>query len=522
MKKIFFYSKLLNIFIITVLLVTACPLFTISAKAYYDPYEEGFGIHNAIQYAITYSEQDISQNRISDENGGNCTYFIGKCLIAGGLETDDKWNDDDTERPILGYSNAFNRFTNVNQTRDYLFEAKSYPIQSFVYSFDGNLPYLPSAGDIIQIDKNLDGKCEHSAFCIGNQKDNDGNFTLTVAQNSPNIIVPFDELLSWYKGNDKIKIYYIRMTNTAGLIEVTDKYIGKTIAIKSLEVNQYVSSNTDQNVTTVDTCANQSNTSTWEYFEVKANEYGEIGFKSMSNGNYLSAKIDLNYSFAPIRAAYGQTYSQPQCWESFRIYEKDGIQYIQSQANGKWLQVVADNTDHPVKAASKMASTWERFQIEIVDYSPNNNAVWEVPSQNYSGDTSNYSSNSTIVSQYYWKTNYINGWYEGEWNNNHPNGFGKLTYDEANIYRYTLGDNRAIYYEGEFLDGLRYGYGTVVYENGYKDEGTFYGWWQDGKIVFEGKRWLINDTYNGYWPITITATSSTSADTVYGDWQSVE
>lgn len=144
--------------------------------------------------------------------------------------------------------------------------------------------------------------------------------------------------------------------------------------------------------------------------------------------------------------------------------------------------------------------------------------VSEIPSVDIpTNNSSNNSSNSTIVSQYYWKTNYINGWYEVEWNNNHPNGWSNLTYDESNKYRYTIGDNKAISYEGEFLDGLRYGYGTVVYENGYKDEGTFYGWWQDGKIIFKGKRWLINDTYNEYWPITITATgTSTSAPPDYG------
>ena len=323
--------------------------------------------------------------------------------------------------------------------------------------------------------------------------------------------------------NYSCKYYVVHMTDTSGMVDVTNKYINKTIAIKSIEVNQYLSSNTDQNIATIDALANRSTTSTWEYFKVEAGDYGEVGLRSVANGNYLSARIDINSKFAPIRAAYGQTYEKPLSWESFRIYEKNGIQYIQSQANGKWIQVVADNTDHPVKAASKMVSTWERFQIEIVDYSPNNNTVSEIPSADIPTNISNGSPDSTIVSQYYWKTNYINGWYEGEWNNNNPNGWGKLTYDESNKYRYTLGDNKALYYEGEFLDGLRYGYGTVVYENGYKDEGTFYGWWQDGKIIFEGKRWLINDTYNGYWPVTITATgTSTSAPPEYGDWHSVK
>lgn len=52
---------------------------------------------------------------------------------------------------------------------------------------------------------------------------------------------------------------------------------------------------------------------------------------------------------------------------SFRIYEKDSVQYIQSQANGKWVQIVANNADRPLKAANKKVSTWERFQIETIN-----------------------------------------------------------------------------------------------------------------------------------------------------------
>lgn len=525
MKKNRFFSKLLSFFIITAVITAACPYFTISAKDNYDPYEEAFNIHNAVQYAMTNAEQDISLNKIPDKKGGDCTYFVSKCLAAGGLPMDnDKWCDDDSKIFFNTWVSkpAYTAFTNVDALRKYLFKEKKYAVKEFKYSFDGNLSSLPSAGDIIQIDSNFDGKGEHSVFCVGYQNDKDGNLKLLVAQHSPNKIVSFHEFLSWYKKYGKIRIYYIHMTDTYGLADVTNKYIGKYIAIKSMETDQYVSSNTDQDTTTIDVLANRAAASTWEYFKAEAGDYGEIGFRSVGNGNYLSAKIDINSKFAPIRAAYGKTYEKPQSWESFRIYEKKGIQYIQSQANGKWLQADADHADHPVKAASKEVRSWECFKIEIADYSPNNNAVSEVPSQNLSGDTSSNLSDSTVVSQYYWKTNYINGWYEGRWYNNHPNGWGKLTYDKSNKYHYTIGDNKAMYYEGGFSDGLRYGYGTVVYENGYKDEGTFYGLWQKGKIVFKGKRWLINDTYNGYWPITITAESSTSADTEYGKWHSAK
>lgn len=511
MRKNNFCIKLLSVIIVTTLLMTTCPYFTLPAKASQDPYEDGFNPHDAIAYAVAYAEQEQSLNKITDENGGDCTYFVSKCLSAGGLPMDDnKWNDDDTWSLFGGYTNAYNTFTNVDLLRNYLSNEKHYTVQSFEYSFDGDLPYLPSAGDIIQIDANLnDGIANHSALCIGYRKDDNNNLKLSVAQHSPNKIVSFDELLSWYEHYGTIKIYYIRMTDTSGLVDVTNQYIDKYITIRSLEVDQYVSSDTDQDIATVDALANRSAASTLEIFHVEAGDNGEIGLRAIGNKNYLSARIDLDYAFAPIRAAYGQNYDKPQTWESFRIYEKDGIQYIQSQANGKWIQVVADHANHPLKAASKKVSTWERFQIEIVD------------------PASNSSSNATIVNQYFWKSDYNEGWYVGEWNDGQPNGYGRLTYDDFSDGKYYSLDFetyecKALYYEGQFSDGYRYGEGTVVYENGYKDEGTFYGSWQNDKIVFQGKRWLINDQYNGYWPITIIASGTSSSNIEYGSWQSVE
>ena len=144
--------------------------------------------------------------------------------------------------------------------------------------------------------------------------------------------------------------------------------------------------------------------------------------------------------------------------------------------------------------------------------------------ESYIGEWNN---GPSVVSQYFWKSDYNEGWYEGEWSDGQPNGYGKLTYDDfadGKYYALTFStyDCKALYYEGQFSNGYRYGEGTVVYENGYIDEGTFYGSWQDGKIVFQGKRWLINDTYNGYWPITITASGTTTSNTEYGNWQSVK
>lgn len=92
------------------------------------------------------------------------------------------------------------------------------------------------------------------------------------------------------------------------------------------------------------------------------------------------------------------------------------------------------------------------------------------------------------------------GEYYGGWEDEYPQGFGRLTYrhfidDTYYTITYQGETYRALYYEGEFDHGWRVGQGTVVYEGGFRDEGTFYGKWEPGKIVFRGKRWLNDDRY---------------------------
>ena len=325
---------------------------------------------------------------------------------------------------------------------------------------------------------------------------------------NPRIIMS-NELVDY--GNNHYQLY----SYSSVLSDVTEKYIGKTIAIKSLEANRYVSANTDKDVTGINAAVNRTDASTWEYFDVIAGDYGVVGFKAHANGNYLSARIDQNEQQAYIQAAYGQNYTKPQSWESFRIFEKDGIQFIQSVANGKWVQAATNETDNPLKAAGTYTSTWERFKIEITNISSTDNL-----GHDQSSDT-NRTANTTKVSQHYHGSDYNEGWYEGEWSNDHPNGWGKITYDDFDDGKYySIGDGtneyRAQYYEGNFSNGWRVGYGTVVYSGGWKDEGTFYGQWQAGKVVFKGKRWYGN----GYWPLTITASSATLGSDTYGEWVS--
>ena len=117
----------------------------------------------------------------------------------------------------------------------------------------------------------------------------------------------------------------------------------------------------------------------------------------------------------------------------------------------------------------------------------------------------------------YHGSGYNEGYYYGWWRDGMPQGYGHLTYDnfgDGKTYSLTIGEHeyRGLYYEGEFDKGYRVGQGTVVYEGGYKDEGIFYGIWSEGKKVFEGKRWLINDTYNCYYELEVWATGPITAD----------
>lgn len=124
-------------------------------------------------------------------------------------------------------------------------------------------------------------------------------------------------------------------------------------------------------------------------------------------------------------------------------------------------------------------------------------------------------------------TPYVEGFYYGFWKDGMPQGYGRLTYDGfADEQYYSLNvegqSYKALYYEGEFNRGNRSGKGVVVYEAGFKDEGIFNGPWADGIIVFEGKRWFIKDTYNGYYDVVVTATSGITSDTDYGKWHPVD
>ena len=532
-------KRITALFLMTLLILA---MFPVSAFASNSIYEQAYNVHNAIWYAEQWAGNDgkagrgvynsDKYERVPANRGYDCTNFVSQCLVAGGIPETSQWNSDRTY--FLGYRDAYNTFVNVDLLCKYL-SGCGYTVE------EGNSVSV-SAGDVVQFDWQNDGIYDHSTFCVGSVNGkpcyaaHDSNRFMEPYENIVNDPSHYTVIVGGELLQSGISIRVIHLTDTAGLKDISEKYVGKTIAIKSIESNQYVSANTDQYDSYINAMANRSTASTWEYFDVVQGDYGEIGFRSRSTGNFLSARIDDNDKYAYIQsAAYSHNYSKPQSWESFRIFEKSGVQYIQSQANGKWVQSATNEADNPLKAAGSAASTWERFQIEIVNTSSNSGSG--TTSGNSAGSTSGGStqggsSGTTYVENQYYRNpqaTFTEGYYTGEWSNGAPNGYGKIVFSDVNGdgKRYSIATNTTTYYalsyEGYFSNGFRYGRGTTYYEGGYRDEGTYYGAWEANKVVFEGNRWLSNDLYNGYWPswTIIAANTTTSKSETHGDWVSV-
>ena len=361
-----FVSWLLSASLIIVLIV---PCLMTSASANNTVYEDAYKIYDMIGYADEYTDYEGDHNPSYHFYEKDCTNFVSQCIsVAGGIPQEGYF------APDSGKKN-YHPWTVPEDLYIYLTQEKGYNSSSFSrgYSIDHEKSIASawvsgsveiSVGDVVFFD--FGSGITHAAVIVGY---NSFGVPCYAAHTNTRWMYPLWDVVvdREYSYTASYNYYIVHMTDTTGLADVTSRYIGKTVAIKSIEVEQYISSDTNQNVDTVDAVANRNTASTWEYFDVIANKYGSVGFKSHANGNYLSSRIDLNSTSAPVRAAYGQNYTEPQSWESFRIYEKNGIQYIQSQANGKWVQVVANETSHPIKASACAASTWEQFSIEMVE-----------------------------------------------------------------------------------------------------------------------------------------------------------
>jgi hypothetical protein len=144
--------------------------------------------------------------------------------------------------------------------------------------------------------------------------------------------------------------------NSDELTEVTAQFIGKKIALKSIENGKYMSS--WQNEKSAPLYARVDKALEWEIFETVGTSDGWIGFKGV-NGKFVSARGENKN--VPLTTEADKL----QKWECFKIYKKGGDFYIKSQANGQWVTVCIDIENAPLRARADDASTWERFKIEI-------------------------------------------------------------------------------------------------------------------------------------------------------------
>ena len=139
-------------------------------------------------------------------------------------------------------------------------------------------------------------------------------------------------------------------------VDVTYRFIGKTVTISSVQNGKYVSSR--QNSKDSPLYASADKASAWERFEVVSAENGYAAFRA-DNKRYVSAVI--NNKDVPLRS----TASKIQNWERFRIFEHDGSYYIQA-FNGRWVSAAVGTKNSPLRAAASNPRSWERFIISII------------------------------------------------------------------------------------------------------------------------------------------------------------
>lgn len=478
--------------ILIVLLLIAC------SPVYGAAYDNAYNIDAAISYAEKYA---YGTNGKYIRYGSDCTNFVSQCIAdpdeGGGIAAEGNFRyrgGVDYDHPWTVAEDLFRYLTG----------------KGYKYDFYPSAAYIPHVsihvGDLIFFDWNesdsdgithvviVVGFTVSGVPCYAGHTENRWMEPLHV-----NTVLTGSTSMYEYLSYESWDMYVVHMTDTDGFKEVTKNYIGKTVTIKSLETGKYLSSNTDDSTANTDVIANRDAADSWEQFDVIAGDYGAVGFKAHGNSNFLSTRRDVSKEYAPIRAC-AQTYQQ---WEAFRIFEKDGVQYIQSQCTGKWLQASVSESDNPIKAAASAASTWERFHLEAISSGSGASGVSTGGTTSAVSPTGGNASASRgaspggaalrgTVSRRYQGSNYNEGWYEGEWSNGKPNGYGKITYDDFEDGKYYSlsvdnSEYKALYYEGGFQDGTRYGTGKVVYEEGWREEGTYYGTWTAGKKVFEGR-----------------------------------
>ena len=348
---------------------------TVSANP--DVYENAFNLHNAITFANDHVYDNDFDSSYKLKFASDCTNYVSSILhFGGGMKADNNWCPP-KNAGINGHGAEPSYWFNANDLYRYLC-SKGYRHIELSSTDRNSLKYYVKPGDVIFYDWGDNGKdnwitgikvsdCvyDHAAFCVG--YDSDGN-PLVDAHSNPNKekYIILDE---GAYGNYTLSV--MQITDRLDLQDVTNQFIDKTVAIRSIKVNKYISSDTDNVAAEKNAVANRDTYDKWELFDVIGGELsGEAGFRA-ANRNFLAARTDKSANFAPVQACWGSTYSKPQTCESFRIYKKGGAYFLQSQANGKWVQAVAENDPaHTIMASAKEASSWEQFDIVIVNKNP--------------------------------------------------------------------------------------------------------------------------------------------------------
>lgn len=288
-------------------------------------YDNYYSIHGAIAYAEK-NAYNPEYQPIPDEKGGDCTNFVSHCITeGGGIPEDGTFNKN---------ASIWNSYTYTYTPSFYkYFASKGYKIDAIFANCPVSFNVNP--GDLVIYDFDYDHEADHAAIVVGKSADG----IPLIAEHSPPLFCNGSYLapINPQKDMSKVAIYFIHMTNTQGMTDVTSQFDGREICLYSKKIGETISVDGRNR------------------FTVTCNSYGEAGFKT-SDGCYLSVNINENDKSSP---AFVREKEQ-QYWESYRIFTKGNSYYIQSMANGKWLQI---DDKYVLRARGSSASTWEEFEL---------------------------------------------------------------------------------------------------------------------------------------------------------------
>jgi cell wall-associated NlpC family hydrolase len=329
-------------------------------------YENAYNIHRVLTYAAEYYNKENKKfptlSRADFEILGlnpkywttlfdapDCTNFVSQCLYDGGLPLSSDWK-------YKGGRDGFHPWTVAPDLYRYLL--------NLGYSSEKTLSnsYLIRPGDVVFFDWGIGEGISHAAICVKN----DGKESY-MAQHSPNREA---QSFATYKSiYPKLTAYIVHMTDSSGLTEVTSSYKGKTIYLTSRRP-----ATNGLKIITSPKATVSANPAT--AFTVTLNKFGEASFVTSSKQylvTYIGTDSELSRidrRFASVELSSNSANSEIDkswSWSAFRIFKKGDYFFIQSQINGKWLQVADDKVS--VKASAKEALEWERFKIEEVSSS---------------------------------------------------------------------------------------------------------------------------------------------------------